>query len=108
MGVYAIAGVSSIILLLKVLIFVPIYAAKNLNVKKRTFYGTLLRATITSVIIIILFAIINMSFKITSWGQLIICAIIAGGIGYIVSFMCLLNRTEKNKVKEKILKFRKA
>lgn len=108
LGVYAIAGVSSIILLLKVLIFVPIYAAKNLNVKKRTFYGTLLRATITSVIIIILFAIINMSFKITSWGQLIICAIIAGGIGYIVSFMCLLNRTEKNKVKEKILKFRKA
>lgn len=104
LGVYAIAGVSSIVLLLKVSIFVPIYAAKNLNVKKRTFYGTLFRATITSLIVIALFSIINMSFSITSWGELILCSAVTGCIGYIVSFICLLNKKEKGKIKEKILK----
>lgn len=104
LGVYAIAGVSSIVLLLKVSIFVPIYAAKNLNVKKRTFYGTLFRATITSLIVIALFSIINMNFSITSWGELILCSAVTGCIGYIVSFICLLNKKEKGKIKEKIFK----
>ncbi len=107
LGVYAIAGVSSIILLLKVLIFVPIYAAKNLKVKKRTFYGTLLRASITSIVVMVIFAVINMNFDINSWTQLILCAVIAGGIGYITSFICLLNKNEKAKIKEKILIYRK-
>lgn len=107
LGVYAIAGVSSIILVLRVLIFVPIYAANNLKVKKTTFYGTLLRAVITSIFVMILFAIINMNFEINSWGQLIICAVISGIIGYIASFLCLLNKKEKGKIKEKILNFGK-
>lgn len=107
LGVYAIAGVSSIILVIRILTFVPMYAAHNLKVKKGIFYGTLFRALATSAFIMVIFAIININFAISSWTKLIICAVIAGIIGYIVSFICLLNKEEKEKVKQKILSFRK-
>ena len=107
LGVYAIAGVSSIILVIRILTFVPMYAAHNLKVKKGIFYGTLFRALATSALIMVLFAIINMNITISSWLELAIWAVIAGIIGYIVSFICLLNKKEKAKVKQKVLSFGK-
>lgn len=107
LGVYAIAGVSSIILVIRILTFVPMYAAHNLKVKKGIFYGTLFRALVTSALIMVLFAIINMNITINSWLELAICAVTAGIIGYIVSFICLLNKKEKAKVKQKVLSFGK-
>ena len=50
------------------------------------------------IIIIILFSIGNNFIEITSWGDLIIVAIIAGIIGYVINFIALLNKNEKIKV----------
>lgn len=102
LGVYAIAGVSSFILLARVLIFVPIYAARNLKVRWNTFYTQLLKSILVSVFMIVFFIIINNTFKINSWANLISVAIIAGGIGYAISFVLLLNNKEKIKIINKL------
>lgn len=106
LGIYAIAGVSSFILLARVLTFVPIYAAKNLRVKWNTFYPQLLKSILVSAIMVTFFSIVNKMMAITSWKNLILVAAMVGAIGYLLSFMLLLNNREKQKliniVKEKV------
>ena len=106
LGVYAVAGVSSLLLLLRVLAFVPIYAAMNLKVKLTTFYKPLIKSIIVSIFIIGMFLIGEHFVQINTWTNLIFIAMIFGGIGYGLSFITLLNKNEKikiiNKVKEYI------
>ena len=106
LGVYAVAGVSSILLLGRILIFVPTYAAMNLKVKLTTFYKPLFKSIIVSIFIILMFAVGEYFVQINTWTNLIFIAILFGIIGYGLSFLTLLNKHEKikiiNKVKEYI------
>ena len=43
LGIYAVAGVSSVLLIVKILIFVPIYAADGIKVGRKTFYPYIFR-----------------------------------------------------------------
>lgn len=104
LGIYAVAGVSSVILILRVLIFVPVYAAKNLNAKWYTFYGALFKAILSSVIIVLLYIGIRKMISINTWLGLIIVAGVAGMIGYCLNFLIILNKEEKIKVRNLIYK----
>lgn len=103
LGVYAIAGVSSTILILRILIFVPTYAAHNLKVKLTTFYKPLFLALGTFALLLGVFYGVNKFVTINSWLSLAIVAIAVGALGYCISFACILNREEKSKVKNMLL-----
>lgn len=97
-GVFAIAGVSSIFMTLRTLIFVPIYAATILNVSKRTFYYPLIRGIIAMISALLLFIIGKQFIYINSWGDLCVTAIVFGIIGYALNIFIILNINERKKI----------
>ena len=98
LGLYALAGASAFYWTLKIVVFNPINAAYNLEVKWNTFYPPFCKAIGCMLIIIAIFYIINSFVTITSWSDLIIVALISGIVGYVVNFIILLNKSEKEKM----------
>lgn len=105
LGIYAVAGVSSLYWVIKILVFNPINAAYNLKIKLNTFYPPFFKAIACLLIIIAMFCIVNRFILIDSWFKLIALSIFVGTLGYIINYCVLLNREEKNKVKSMALKF---
>lgn len=99
LGVYAVAGVSSFYLILRILFFVPTYAAHNLELPLFTFYKPFLRAIGCSGILAIAFWVIKSFITIDSWADLIFIGFLAGVTGYILNIILLLNNTERNQLK---------
>ena len=102
LGVYFIAGTSSILMGLRSLIFVPMYAAHILGCKVTTFYPTIIRGWITFAIMLVLFLIVNNIFALNSWISLLAVCIGVGIIGYIISLPLLFKKDELLKLKNKV------
>lgn len=103
LGVVAIAGVSSFYWVIKLTVFNPLNAARNLKVKWYTFYPDFLRSLGCFGFILLLYALMYHYVTITSWGSLILTAGIFGIIGYLISFFLILNKHEKGIIFNKIL-----
>lgn len=107
-GVYAIAGVSSTFMLLRVIFFVPIYAAYSLNVKWTTFYSPMIKGTLTFSIISLVFWLGHKLVYISTWSDLMFSGIIFGIIGYILNFFIILSKAERqniiSNIKRKLLR----
>ncbi|PEK30733.1 hypothetical protein CN603_19690 [Bacillus toyonensis] len=108
LGVFAVAGVSAIMVLLRMILFVPVYSAHILKVKWSTFYGVLLRGGLSLMILTVVFMLIHNLTNITSWFSLIIICMLAGMFGYILNFLIMFNKEEKriviNVLKQKLSK----
>ena len=98
LGIYAVAGVSSILALGRILIFVPIYAAHSIKASYITFYKPLVRGIASSGLMLVLFVIIRRIFLIHSWTSFFVVCIVAAMCGYIIVFMIVFNREEKRRV----------
>lgn len=98
LGVYAVAGVSSVLSVGRILIFVPIYAAYSVKVPLQTFYKPLIRGLLSSAVMAIVFVIIHQMLSISNWIIFFIACLVAGILGYMVAFLIVFNRTEKKKV----------
>lgn len=101
LGLYAIAGVSSIVSLLRNLVVTVPYTAYLLNLKWYTFYkdvGISLLCCFCSACVCL---IINYILPTDSWGNLIVAVTISCVISAISLFLILLNRPEKKKILEK-------
>lgn len=101
---FVIAGVSSILMSLRALIFVPIYSAHLLKQKKTTFYPTIIRGLITFFVLFIFFTIVRSFITLNSWFMFIAVCLAAGIVGYIFSVFILFNKTELTKLKSIIFK----
>ena len=104
LGVYAIQIVSSVLLTLRVFCFAPIYAAYILKQKWWTFYAPLLRGMLSSVIVLAVFMVIEVNVTIGSWLMLIVWAVVAGAIGYVINYIIVLNKNERQMVADLIKK----
>lgn len=98
LGIYAVAGVSSVYWILKVVFFNNINAARNLRLKWNTFLGQFAKNTLCLILIMLLFRIIKIFVKMNSWKLFIIVALIAALVGYISSFIILFTTEEKKNV----------
>ena len=85
LGVYAVAGVSSILWIVRIFTFVPIYAAMNVEVPFRTFYKPLLRGVLNVSILIFMFSVINHFMDCSKWLSLGFSCLVAAIVGYAVS-----------------------
>lgn len=101
MGVLAVKIVSSVLLMFKVLVFTPMYAAKNLDVKLTEFYPTILRGTVANGAMIVVFAVIVQFSAMDSWLKLGLMAGLCGIVGYVMNYVILLNKNEKTIIKNK-------
>ena len=98
LGLFAIAGVSSVLLLLKTVIFVPIYAAHNINAKLNVFYPYLLKGLVLNAVVLGICVCVRSCFKINSWHVLIAAAATAAAVSYCTGFFIMFSKEEKKKV----------
>lgn len=91
LGVYAIASVSTILLIVRYVLFNPWYAAKMLGVNKSTFFVMTFKRYIMLPVIFVFMYLVKRLIAIESvtWGKFIINILICGVISYI--FMGLLS-----------------
>lgn len=94
-GVYAIPLISSIIQILWVLVFMPLYATKQLKVKWYTFYPTILRGGFACAMTVILVITIRNAFCLNSWIKLIGTGVILGGIALLMNAIIILDKNSR-------------
>lgn len=96
LGVYAIAGVSSVYALIRNFIFTPLYGAHCLGVKKSTFYHEIITGNISLLVnLVIAFAIYKI-FTVDGWILFIVACMIAGVLGVCANAMIVLSKDERN------------
>lgn len=88
LGVYAIVLSSTIIMVLRYILFNSMYAAHVLDCPKNIFYGTVLKAWISIPFLFVIIYVVKRAIPVHSWLTLILSAVVAAFFGY--AFMCLL------------------
>ena len=95
-GIYAVAGVSSFYWIIKVVFFNNINAAKNLRLKWNTFLNQFFKNCFCMGIIIIVLIFVKQFMSFNNWIEFFISSLLAGGLGYIITFLIIFNKDEKN------------
>ena len=104
LGVYAIAGVSSVFIGLKAIVFVPLYAAHILKIKLTTYYRSIFRGWFCFAVVITMFIFINSFVHANSWISFLLLCVASGLAGYAVSVPLIFSRKELVLIKDKIKK----
>ena len=107
LGVYSIEIATAVVLGVRNFIFIPLYSAHNLKCKWYTFYPTIIRGLFSSTVVLVLFYFVHQFVSINSWLDLIIIAVIAGLIGYVINMIILLNKEERKMFIRKFFKLKK-
>lgn len=94
MAAYLIAGVSSCLMSIRALVFIPVYAAHLLRQRLTTFYPMLVRSLLTFVAVVLLFMLLRSLVTITSWFTLVAVCSGAAVLGYGLSLLLLFKRKE--------------
>lgn len=104
LGLYAIAGVSTVLGLLRNLIFTPIYASKCLELKWTTFYGDIFTGLFSIGSISLVGVASRLVFHIDSYFSLIGVGILVGIIALIMNFFIILKKNDRKIVLDKVLR----
>lgn len=104
LGLYAIAGVSTVLGLLRNLIFTPMYASKCLELKWSTFYGDILTGLLSIAGISIVAFASRFVFTIDSYLSLIGVGIIVGIIALVINFYVVLKKEDRKIILDKVLR----
>ena len=104
LGIYAIAGVSTVIGLIRNLIFTPIYASKCLEVKWNTFYGDILTGLFSIASICVVGVFSRFLVEINSYVSLIAVGIVVGIIALLMNFFIILKKEDRQIIIEKVLR----
>lgn len=108
LGIYVVAGVSSILSIGRIFLFAPLYAAHSIQVPYYTFYKPLIRGLLSSLIMMIVFVIIRRMTIINNWFSFFLICIFAAILGYIIAFGIVFSQEERRKVIEMVIdKFRR-
>lgn len=103
-GVYIIAGISSALMSLRAIVFIPIYSAWLLKQKKTTFYPTIFRGWLAFAVVFAIFLLIHSFVSINSWLSLILICVPLGLAAYAVCMPILFSKQELGTLKVKVMK----
>lgn len=98
LGVYAIAGVSSVLWSIKLFTFTPIYAAHIIDEKKTVFYKPLIRGFINILIVGAFMFGVSHLFHAKNWITFIIMVGITSVFSYVFCFFIQFNAQERAKI----------
>lgn len=102
LGLYAIAGVSVVVGLLRNMIFTPIYAAKCLEVRWTTFYSDIFMGLASIGIITAVALFSKLLLPMDTWIGFLASCILMGIIALGLNFLIVLRRSEREMVLNKI------
>ena len=94
-SIYFVAGTSSLLALIVMILFSIPYAAKCLDLKITTFYQSMTVCIGTNFIVILIFFFCKHFIVINGWTSLIIACIISAILGLIISMFVILNTEER-------------
>lgn len=95
MGIYAIAGVSSVISLIRNLAYVIPYSAKYLGFKWNSFFTEVLTSALSVILIVAVGIFLKRYIEISSWISLILICSITSIIGLLINIFIVLNKKER-------------
>ncbi|MDZ5711444.1 lipopolysaccharide biosynthesis protein [Jeotgalibacillus haloalkalitolerans] len=101
---YVVASVEAFVSLISSLIFLPIYAAKCMNVSVKTFYPPILKNTISLLLIVSLSFYLKELIDISGWLTFIMLCLLTAIISVLINSFFLLNRYERKVLTSIILK----
>lgn len=104
LGIFAIAGVSSVLQALKILIFVPVYASKNLKKSIWTFYPTILRGILHNIALFGAFSLIKFFIIPDTLIKFAAAVIVSAVAGYIIGSFIVLDRSDRRNLINTVLK----
>ena len=104
LGLYAIAGVSTVLGLLRNLIFTPIYASRCLEIKWTTFYGDIFTGLFSIASITVVGLISRCMVDIHSYITLIAVGIVVGVIALVLNFFIILKKEDRKYVIDKVMR----
>ncbi len=94
-GIYFVAGVSSVLGIIKNLTFTPLYAAHCLEIPKKTFYPTILRYIAVTALMSAVFVTLGKLIPTQNWGMIVVDILICGIVGTVINFLFLFEKKEK-------------
>lgn len=107
---FIIAGTSTVFSIIKSLTFLPLYGAKCVNLKWYTFYPTIVKNTLSTVVVTALAFCIKILIPINSWIIFFINSFIISLVAIIINIFVLLNKQERKDavllIKNKFFKFK--
>lgn len=110
-GIYAVAGVSTFVNLMRNMTFTVPATAKYLGYKWYQFFPQVITTVISSIVIILVGMIIKRFLPDRSWFDFIIAAAVIGIVGLAFNIFIMLNRSERTylytKIKSKLCFFNK-
>lgn len=98
LGVFAIAGVSSSVNLVRNMIYTVPFTAKYLGLKWNTFFPEVFSSVVSIVVLVVIGIIIKRVVIVDSWIMLVISAGLTGGVGLIINVFIVLNKNEREYV----------
>ena len=105
-GVYAIVGISSLIGILRNLLFTPLYSAYCLGLPRRIFYKRIMINLTNILIMLMVTSLVRYLYPANTWGSLILNFVIAGIIGSTISWYLVFTKEQRritiNKIYKKI------
>ncbi|MDE6313202.1 MAG: MATE family efflux transporter [Lachnospiraceae bacterium] len=104
LGLYAIAGVSTVLGLLRNLIFTPIYASKCLEIKWSTFYSDIFTGFLSIASITAVGLVSRWIVDIGSYVSLIGVGIVVGIIALGLNFLIILKKEDRKLVIDKVMR----
>lgn len=107
LGIYAVAGVSTICNLVRNMIFTLPFSAKCLGFKWSIFYKQVFTTMLASALVISVGYLLTKNITIQSWIAFIFATIIIGIVGLIINILVILNKEERKGLIEKIRKISK-
>ena len=108
LGVYAIAGTSTIVLGVTHALIVPGIAALLLGKKISTFWIREIKSWLLLCLIVLIFKGISWTMRFDSWTIFCVNVLILATIGYFISFFGVFNNTERHAMRDLIMKKRKS
>jgi O-antigen/teichoic acid export membrane protein len=104
LGIYAVAGVSVMVCLVKNMLYTIPYAGIYLGLKKTQFYPQVIFSIVLTLVTSVIGYVIRRLFVIDNWGSFLICAAVIAIVGYAVNILVFLNKEEKRKILSMIKK----
>lgn len=103
LGLYAIAGVSVVIGLIRNMVFTPIYAAKCLEVKWTTFYGDIFMGLASIGLITAAAMFSKLILPMDNWIGFFASGAFMGCVALLLNFFVVLGKTERQMILDKVL-----
>ena len=104
-GLYAIAGVSSILEIFRCLIFVPLYSAHCISIKPSILYRPILKALVYMFLLVASSLGIVYLIPVVSWMRLLIDGVIMVIVGILIGVVFMIKRDERKKLVAPILRY---